>query len=320
MNKSSYSASELTRIMKIFDDNEVKLEFQNFDNLYDCFDKVMPITIEAYFRNYRKKNYHSIFFEHDIQSKQLTNYIKVYTYFDLCFFDQNLINFVKALTEALILDGVTEGMANDPANCSGIRQLNDDFGLCYDLNNIFLGYYFCCVFDVKKITDKQVEILYYNLGFVEMPIHKKMREISTKFLLYCVAYSPSKHLGKMQYCVNTDLFYNNEIKRIFLKYSNFYTILDTILESEMDEINIQFDANNANYIALEVFPDITKIDKFLNELVELRLLSVDEKEYIINNKKTKSELIKGYAVKFRWDNLDSYTVKWYNKHSSSKKT
>lgn len=304
--------------MKIFDDNEIKLEFQNFDNLYNSFDEIMPVTVEAYFRNYRKKNYHSIFFEHDIESKQLTNYIKCYNYFDLCFFDQNFIEFVKALTEAFILDGVIEGTGNN-ANIGGIRQLNDDFGLCYDSNSILLGYYFSSVCDLKKITDTQVEMLNSNLGFAEMPFHKKMREISTKFLMYGVAYSPSKHLGKVQYCVNTDLFYNDEIKHNFLKYSNFYTILDTILKYEVDEVNIQLEPHNPNYIAIEIFPpgDVTQIDEFLNELLELRLLSLDAKEYIINNKKTKSELVSGYVVKFRWDNLDDYTIKWYNKHSLS---
>lgn len=318
MNKSNYSASEITRMMKIFNDNDVKLEFQNFDDLYKSFDEIFPVVTEAYFRNYKKKNCHSIFFEHDVKNKKLITYIKCFRYFDLCFFDSKLVTFVKALTEAFIIGGVSEGTGNNE-NFSGIRQLNDDFGLCYDSNNILLGYYFTALCDLKKINEYQVETLSTNLGFVEMDIHKNMRQVATKFLMSGVGYTPSKNLIKLQYCVDSQLFYIDIIKEHFFRYQNFYTILDTIVKYEVDEINIQLEPHNPNYIGIEVFPpgNIEEVTEFLSELVSLRLMDEESKKYILNNKKTKSNMVSGYVVKFRWDHLDDYNIKWYNKHSLS---
>ena len=319
MIKSNYSASEITRMMKVFNDNDVKLEFQDFENLYKAFDEIYPVVSEAYFRNYKKNNCHTIFFEHDINSKKLVSYIKCFRYFDLCFFDERLIDFVKALTEAFILGGVAEGVGNND-NFSGIRQLNDDFGLCYDSNNILLGYYFTALCDLKTISEYQIESLCANLGFSEINVHRKMREASKKFLMTGVGYTPSKNLVKMQYCVDINLFYDDKVKNHFSKYRSFYSIIDKAIEYEVEEINIQLEPHNPNYIAIELFPpaNTESISEFMDELIDLRAMDIDSKEYILNNKKTKSELVTGYVAKFRWDTIDDYNIKWYNKHSLSK--
>lgn len=316
MNNHLLSSSEFARVIKSFDDNNIKLKFENFEDLQTCFDENMQIMYESYCRNYVKTKYRGILYEHDLKVNKIVTYMKYFNYYDIPFLSQKTSEFIMEVTSSMRMENIHE--IRSP-NWGGIRHLTDNIALVCDTNHTVTGYYLTVSCDMKVLSELQVDVFKFNNVLPEPDIHKLIRHSSQLYNLYAIGYTASKNILKIQVTVDPKCFNEPKIKKYYENYVGFYKLINKLIDDGVEVLDLQLEPSNPNYIAVDIFPQATidEATRFTENLVEMKFITPESKNYILNNKKTNDSKVEYYISKFRWNRSDSFGVKWYNYHPRS---
>lgn len=313
MNNHLLSSTEFARVIKSFDDHKIKLKFDDFENLHDAMDKIVSIMHDSYCRNYIKTKYRGILYEHDLTTNQLVTYMKYFNYYDVLFLDPKISDFIMQVTSSMRMEDIHEMRSS---NWGGIRHLTDNIALVCDTNHIVTGYYLTVSCDMKALTEMQMNVFKLNNILPEPEIHKQIRHASPLYNMYAVGYTASKIILKIQVTVDPKCFYEPKIKKYYEKYIGFYNLIDKLIDDEVQVLDLQLEPSNPNYIAIDIFPQATieEASKFTDDLLEMKYITPESKNYILNNKKTHNTAVEYYISKFRWNDSNKFGIKWYNYH------
>jgi hypothetical protein len=301
------SGGETARMLEIFKKNNVEIKFESFDEFHKSLNELYLVLYQSYCRNYKKHGYSSILFEHDMTLKKLVTYHKMYKYYYINYFDQKFIDLFIHIQESMS----TWKIENTCKHQANFRSFDDEFAFSYDVDGTIEGYYFMvnktlCPSDDDEIIDQ----MFSYFGYKESPIHRIIRKRSKEYTIQYLGYDTGKKLKKIGFSFNQKIFYEDEdVKLFFSNYKHFYDIV----ENTNKEMYVQFHAKNPKYICVEINPCTPTFENlfiYIDELVSKNILDQEQKKYIIDNKKTKQAI--GSFSKFRWENEETFNVKWYN--------
>jgi hypothetical protein len=301
------SASETAKMLQIFKKNEVQIKFESFDDFHKSLNELYPVLYESFSRNFRKHGWDSVTYEHDMSLQKITTYHKMYKYYYMNFFEKGVVDLFRHIQESMSTWKIDNACKYE----SNFRSYDDELTYTHNIDGTLDGYYFMvtkilCPEDNEDIINQ----MFYYFGYEEAKVHKIIRKKTDQYRLQYLGYNFGKRLRKISFSFNQKLFYDDEVKPYFEKYINFYKIVENIDK----EIFVQFDAKNPKYIGIEInpcMPDFDNLFVYLEELVEKNILTLEQKNYIANNKKTKQAI--GSFPKFRWENENTFNIKWYNR-------
>jgi len=303
----SFSTSETAQMLNAFKRNNIKVTFENFDDFNKALNEIYPPLFESFCRNFRKHGHEAIMYEHDMELQKITTYHTMFKYYYIQYFEERFVELFKHVIGSLS----TWRIKNASKHEKVFRTYDDEFAYCYSADNKLEGYYFM-IHKSFDPSDNEIitQQMFKYFGYKEADIHKYIRKNSDIYTIYYLGYNTARKLSKIGTIFNQQMLYDDAVVEKFKDYKHFY---DLIKKYDKD-IYVQFDANNPDYIGVEINPSLPSkenIPAYLDELVDLGIFTNEQKEYILYNKKTKEAKIS--CVKYRWENKDSFNVKWYNR-------
>jgi hypothetical protein len=302
MNKFNYSVAELTRILQVFEEKNIKVTFDNVDVLHEALNGLFDITHESYCRNYKNSGHTGILYEHDLKKEKIIAYMKCYPYAYMF-----LINDQKLLDIYADIESIFRNF-NDGNVKPGIANLTDNFALIYGADHTFYGYYYHIFSDFKLLDEEKILDMVTFLGCDETPLQNVIRRNSQKYFLTYAGFNPLGNIKKVGYFVDTLSLKNKETRNVLSQYHRFYEIMDLIGLCDQECVQLQFEVDTPNYLAVEW--GVSNYALICEKLFDTGIITDEERNYILNNKKTKN--ISRKILKLVWTNKDNLSVKWYN--------
>lgn len=292
-----YNKEEVEKIVRIFDRNNVKLEFDDLNNLIDCFSDVeqtlVTDALKSIFDQSKKVN----LVELDLVSKQIVSTGIGYPYStaSFCYYPQlkqqleiisdifsyNIRASVDLFGTYMVMYGTKA--EKSPENFYYIL----DRGLFLDVDNL-------SVFEILKsigLSNKHIACL---------------RTFKDKFLLDYIGFDLNNNLSKVCLLTSGNSLINSKYKIIFGDYIKFSEIISCF---ENLDVNIQYSPDNEKYIAFEIslFPSMVK--ESAQKLYDLKIISESTFENF-NTLKISSDY-QNAVLKFRWNDEKNFTIKLY---------
>lgn len=308
------------KLLSVFDRNNVKLTFENFEQLNECLDELVQECENIKFYQNQKELAYTEVCEIDCGSNKISGKTITYHYSTLF-------------------------LLRDRHHIDNINKLFDIFPYYYNVLNISpfdynsnFGYDFTT--DGKKLNGYYYSISPLNLAWLSkitdvnnVFISKFWNEylmsyyLSDKTLLNSyVAFDRNKLLSKFGYTICLkDFIENTEDKFEYAKIKNLLLFLKETegkyFINDANFCNVQIPALNAfgyteEYFAVELWmPKLWEtqeqylqiLSNFCDDLIKYELFSVTEKKAIMDAVEGESGILK-----FRWKNKDTLETKWYN--------
>jgi len=317
---SDFESLELSKIISIFNKNNIKLTFDNFSQLNEAFSDILPICVHKIESLYAKNGYFSKLYTLSCKKKEVINVKKYFQYFDL-----KLLNNKDHFSNIQSIEKIAKQS----------RRKNIPI---LDINGIF-GVEFSS--DEKYLKSNQYILYPSNLsdgdtnqkiqGLLSYTVNSNWHDYIISYLnndTFTSVMSVDFNLGKQIESIRY-LIYKRDFKKIssYVKMDNFIEFLTNeyhLHNFEQDQLYLQFPSSfntryDSDYICIEMMPINQEmahagfyfdfLEDYLTKMIEYELLTNIEKDFILNHETTKN---KSNLLRLVWNNKNDYEVQWAN--------
>jgi hypothetical protein len=322
MNDDEFDILELTKIISIFNKNDIKLTFENFTSLKKTFYEILPICIERVEKLYQYRGHFSKMYNLSCKLQKIINIKKYYQYSDLKLLNQDVhYENIKSLDKLM----VTTKSRNIP-----ILDLNGVFGVNLTTDEKYVNTYQYIVvpFDISKLdlTAKIQSFSYHKLNENWYDYICFYPNTNKCLSVMSFDFNVNKIVDSVRYSVYIKDFIEQKLSS-YVKMDNLMNFLSNEYHLHNlfgDECYLHLPSSSSkqyddDFISVEIMPSNKEMEsqgkyfKFLEDyfskMIEYDLMTTEEKQFILNHETTKN---KSNLIKFVWSSKNDYEVQWCN--------
>jgi len=303
--KFKYLKSDMTQLVKIFDENNVKLTFEDFNNLYSSFEKIIDVSTQIKVKHCVENFYASSAKEYDLKKQKIVSTGKGYRYSSIDYFpDQKIRKNIELLRKMFHYFP------------KGIFNIDSTFGIAYrDETSLVEGYYFAISNgNIPALDDNLLIDIFdvFNLSKVVQEFLFSIRRNPDLFDIEYIGMTFSGLIAKVGFVTPIFMFMQSDYQK-YKEYKKFLNVLDILREMPVDYgLGIQYvtNTNYENYIALEYV--IAGREESLSHLDSIRQRKIIKAETYDKTKQfLENEIFDGIVFKYKWENKDDINIKLY---------
>jgi hypothetical protein len=302
-----YSKNSIQKIINVFSQNNVKLEFENPVDLYKAINSTISSSVKIHVEEIKKNLCGAEMKEYDVFSKEYLSNIKGYTYAWLSLVgDEKISKQISLIKQAMFY-------------YDGLLDLASPFAICYKQDTNFIeGYYYS--FSYKNLIDKDDEFLKLicsGMEFSEKTTDYLVNLRSVNPLMFNIHYLAFDFLSiprKLGFRTNINSFLKSDILNFYSDYLYFEEVYECVklCEDYETEVGLQF-IPHKDYIAVDINLKVEDVLPATDSMLEYGIISKEEEKYIktLYYQGMDSGLT-NVTLKYKWGNAKKFTIKHYN--------
>lgn len=303
--KFKYLKRDMTQLVKIFDENSIKLTFEDFNNLYTAFEKIIDTSTQIKIKHCVSNFYSSSAKEYDLKKRSIVSSGKAYRYSSVDYFpDERVKKNIELLRKMFHYFP------------KGIFNVDSTFGVAYKGETTLIeGYYFAITSgNIPMLDDNLLTDIFdvFNLPKSTQDFLFSIRRDTDLFDIEYVGMSFSGLIAKIGFVTPIFMFMQSDYQK-YKEYKKFLNVLDVLKELPTDYgLGMQYvtNSNYSDYIALEYV--IVGKEESLSHLESIRQRKIIKAETYEETKRFLSvENFDGVVFKYKWENKDDINIKLY---------
>lgn len=322
--KFEFDTIEIAKILSKFNDRNIKLTFDNLSDINNVFNEIFPVFLQANGR-FQKNNYNSKGHELSCNKMKVTGKVLFYQYANVVSLaDPNHFQNIQNLHNFLTYFCYFKRMP--------IIDMNGLFGVDLSSDEKYLnGYYYSVVpYALNQLLPEQQQQSLKDMKLEEIWHDYVLSFSSANNLIYLsyIGFDSRKFISKLGYSTLIKDF----IQKPATKHKKIDNLIDflkkekQLYNEEFEECGLQFPsisstAFNKEHFGVELVPCpyenkkdrnlyLDVLDEYFSKLIDYKLLTTAQKDFILYHDSTVKN--KDGVLKFRWNDLQTYDVKWYN--------
>jgi hypothetical protein len=302
LNEIYYSKDDFEKIIELFTENNVKLEFENPIVFLNAIQKISKYCIQKEIELAFEKSKIVSLIEFDIQNRQAISTGAGYPYSSVSIVNDEKIKLhLKILCEMFsfypksIINFFSSYMLMNSVNTNQIEQYY------YWVESEMLS-------DIEKDSWEEV-LSIFNLS------ENTINFLANHYEYLCIDYvgfDSKNQLSKVGFSTALPLLLNNNPSNYYLDYKNLDKVLvliEKFFGTKNSFISLQYSCQEEDYFSLETFMPPSKSNDFFEEMHEYGIISDDEYQNFKEMNIPKEYI--NSVVKFRWSNKDKFCIKFY---------
>lgn len=303
--KFKYLKRDMKNLVKIFDDNNVKLTFEDFDNLYKSFEKIIDNSVKIKVKNSIDNFYSSSAKEFDLKKRKIVSTGKAYRFSSIDYHpDERIRKNVELIRKMFHYFP------------KGIFNIDSTIGVAYHgESNIIEGYYFAISSGNFSMLDDTIVVDIFETFNLSKNIQEFLLSIRRESNLIDIEYIGMTFAGliaKIGFVTPVFMLMQGDYQK-YKEYKKFINVLDVLKDLPQDYgVGLQFVANSnySDYIALEyVITGKEESIQHLEAIRERKIIKIDTLEYTKNM--LESEEYDALVFKFKWNHSEDFNMKLY---------
>jgi len=303
--KFKYLKRDMTQLVKIFDENNIKLTFEDFNNLYLAFEKVIDTSTQIKINHCVSNFYSSSAKEYDLKKRSIVSSGKAYRYSSVDYFpDERIKKNIELLRKMFHYFP------------KGIFNVDSTFGVAYKgESKLIEGYYFAITSgNIPMLDDNLLTDIFdvFNLPKTTQDFLFSIRRDTDLFDIEYVGMSFSGLIVKIGFVTPIFMFMQSDYQK-YKEYKKFLNVLDVLRELPTDYgLGMQYvtNSNYSDYIALEYV--IVGKEESLSHLESIRQRKIIKAETYDETKQfLNKEDFDAVVFKYKWENKDNINIKLY---------
>lgn len=317
---SGFESLELSKLISIFNKNNIKLTFDNFSQINSTFNSILPICVHKIESIHAQNGYFSKLHILSCRKQEVLSVKKYFQYFDL-----KLLNNKDHFSNIQTIQKIAKEsrQRNIPIfDISGIFGVEFSFDEKYLKSNQYILY----PYDISEgnLNDKMQSLIKHKLNsnWHDYIISYLNQNISVSVM--SIDFDLRKQIESVKYSI-----YKRDFKKInsYVKMQNFVEFLTNeyhLHNFDHDELQLQCPSSfntryEDDYICIEMMPYHKEmadvgfyfdfLEDYLIKMVEYELMTNSEKDFILNHDTTKN---KSNLLRLVWNSKTDYEVQWCN--------
>lgn len=303
---NQYNNESIKRILQIFESNQIKLEFESIEKLFNCFGEIEYNLVNEALKNIFEQSKKVKLVELDLYTKKVlsTGIGYPYSTSSFCYYPQ-----FKEQIE--IISNIFS------YNPRATIDLLDMYMVMYtaDINSPENFYYTIDKGVFLDIDESSILSILKNLGINGKSL-VGLKRLQQQFCLDYIGFDLKNNISKISFTTTKGNILSTDYVNTFSSYNNFDKIFDVIdknFTSENKSITIQHSPFNENYIAVELSISPGNLKLFAKELYNDNV--IDENIFLNFENLVISPKYVNCVVKFRWNAENEFTIKLYLEES-----
>lgn len=310
--KFKYLKNDMKNLVKIFDKNNVKLSFEDFENLYAALEKIIDDSVKIKVNNSINNLYASSAKEFDLKKRKIVSTGKGYRYSSLDYHPDDRVRKNVELIRKMF-----------HYFPKGIFNIDSTFGVAYyGETTIIEGYYFSTTSGNFSILDNDIITDIFDVFNLSKNIQQFLFSIKKDTDLFDIEYigmTFSGLIAKIGFVTPIYMLMQSDYTP-YKEYKKFINVLDVLRDLPYDYgVGLQFvtNINYSDYIALEyVIAGKEESIQHLEAIRERKIIKSDTLEYTKNM--LEIEEYDAVVFKFKWNNHEDFNMKLYLEKNNSK--